>query len=143
MKQALEYIEATNKSSSFWMVPASELNKTVNALRQAIEQASSVSSIQSDKTSDAEKQEPVAWQACGVFFRLRDLIPEHLLHDAAPLFTTPQPQREQVMYQLSPTDIYDFAGWLTTRKGLMQVGGAYEAGPMAEAVGEYLKTCMR
>ncbi len=51
-----------------------------------------------------------------------------------------QPQREQVMYQLSPTDIYDFAGWLTTRKGLMQVGGAYEAGPMAEAVGEYLKT---
>jgi len=56
------------------------------------------------------------------------------------LYTTPQPQREQVVYQLSPTDIYDFAGWLTTRKGLMQVGGAYEAGPMAEAVGEYLKT---
>jgi len=39
MKQALEYIEATNKSSSFWMVPASELNKTVNALRQAIAEA--------------------------------------------------------------------------------------------------------
>jgi hypothetical protein len=47
MKQALEYIEATNKSSSFWMVPASELNKTVNALRQAI--------------SEAEKRKPTAW----------------------------------------------------------------------------------
>ena len=32
-----------------------------NRLCKAIEQASSVSSIQSDKTSDAEKQEPVAW----------------------------------------------------------------------------------
>jgi hypothetical protein len=47
MKQALDYIKATNKSSSFWLVPASELNKTVTALRLAIEQA--------------EKQEPVAW----------------------------------------------------------------------------------
>ena len=44
MKQALDYIKATNKSSSFWLVPASELNKTVTALRLAIEQA--------------EKQEP-------------------------------------------------------------------------------------
>ena len=47
MKQALDYIKATNKSSSFWLVPASELNKTVTALRLAIEQA--------------ERQEPVAW----------------------------------------------------------------------------------
>jgi hypothetical protein len=45
MKQALEFIVATNKSSSFWMVPESKLNKTVTALRLAIEQA--------------EKQEPV------------------------------------------------------------------------------------
>jgi hypothetical protein len=44
MKQALEFIVATNKSSSFWMVPESKLNKTVTALRAAIEQA--------------EKQEP-------------------------------------------------------------------------------------
>ena len=39
MKQALAYIKATNKSSSFWLVPASELNKTVTALHLAIEQA--------------------------------------------------------------------------------------------------------
>ncbi len=47
MKQALEFIKATNKSSSFWLVPESNLNKTVTALRLAIEQA--------------ERQEPVAW----------------------------------------------------------------------------------
>jgi hypothetical protein len=45
MKQALEFIEVTNKGSSFWLVPASQLNKTVTSLRQAIEQA--------------EKQEPM------------------------------------------------------------------------------------
>lgn len=39
MKQALEFIKATNKSSSFWLVPESNLNKTVTALRLAIEQA--------------------------------------------------------------------------------------------------------
>lgn len=38
------------------------------------------------------------------------------------------------------TDLYSFAGWLTTRPGLMQVGSSYEAGPMAEAVGEYIRT---
>jgi hypothetical protein len=39
MKLALEFIEATNKSSSFWLVPESNLNKTATALRTAIEQA--------------------------------------------------------------------------------------------------------
>lgn len=38
------------------------------------------------------------------------------------------------------TDLYDFAGWLTTRPGVMAVGSSCEAGPMAEAVGEYIKT---
>ena len=50
------------------------------------------------------------------------------------------PPATPVQYELSPTDIYDFAGWLTTRKGVMKVGSSCEAGPMAEAVGEYLKT---
>ncbi len=40
--------------------------------------------------------------------------------------------------ELHPVDIYDFAGWLTTRPGKMDVGSSCEAGPMAEAVGEYL-----
>lgn len=42
--------------------------------------------------------------------------------------------------RLHPTDIYDFAGWLTTRPGMMKVGSAFDAAPMADAVGEYLKT---
>ena len=54
------------------------------------------------------------------------------------VYTTPP--AAPVQYELSPTDIYDFAGWLTTRKGVMKVGSSCEAGPMAEAVGEYLKT---
>lgn len=47
---------------------------------------------------------------------------------------------EPVAYRLHETDIYDFAGWLTTRKGVMKVGASSECGPMADAVGEYIKT---
>jgi len=43
-------------------------------------------------------------------------------------------------YRLAETDIYDFAGWLTTREGVMKVGASSEAGSMADAVGEYIKT---
>jgi len=45
-QQALEFIKATNASSSFWLVPESNLNKTVKALKAALEQP---------------EQEPVAW----------------------------------------------------------------------------------
>jgi hypothetical protein len=44
-----------------------------------------------------------------------------------------------IEYKLSETDIYDFAGWLTTRPGLMRVGNCYESASMAEAVAEYIK----
>ena len=37
-------------------------------------------------------------------------------------------------------DIYDFAGWLTTRPGVMPVGSSSNAAPMAEAVKEYIET---
>ena len=37
-QQALEYIIATNKSSSHWLVPESNLNKTVRSLKAALEQ---------------------------------------------------------------------------------------------------------
>jgi len=37
-QQALEFIKATNASSSFWLVPESNLNKTVKALRAALAQ---------------------------------------------------------------------------------------------------------
>lgn len=40
---------------------------------------------------------------------------------------------------LSATDIYDFAAWLTTRPGTLTIGSSHEAGPMADAVGEYLR----
>ena len=43
-------------------------------------------------------------------------------------------------YRLAETDIYDFAGWLTTRAGVMKVGASSDANTMAEAVGEYIKT---
>lgn len=45
-----------------------------------------------------------------------------------------------VKYRLSPTDIYDFAGWLTTRPGTLVVGSSHDAAPMAEAVCDYIKT---
>jgi len=37
-QQALEFIKVTNARSEFWLVPGSNLNKTVNALRAALEQ---------------------------------------------------------------------------------------------------------
>ena len=43
-------------------------------------------------------------------------------------------------YKLAETDIYDFAGWLTTREGVMKVGASSDASLMSEAVGEYIKT---
>jgi hypothetical protein len=49
-------------------------------------------------------------------------------------------KQEPLVYRLHETDIYEFAGWLTTRPGIMEVGATSEAGPMAEAVGEYLRS---
>ena len=49
-------------------------------------------------------------------------------------------QSEQEKYKLAETDIYDFAGWLTTRAGVMKVGASSDASLMSEAVGEYIKT---
>ena len=51
-----------------------------------------------------------------------------------------KPSAEPVAYRLHKTDIYDFAGWLTTRPGLMLVGSGFDAALMAEAVGEYIRT---
>ena len=47
LEQALDYIVTTNKSSQFWLVPHSNLNKTVSALKAALAQ---------------EQDEPVAWR---------------------------------------------------------------------------------
>lgn len=37
-------------------------------------------------------------------------------------------------------NIFNFAGWLTTRPGVMPVGSTSNAAPVAEAVSEYIKT---
>lgn len=49
-------------------------------------------------------------------------------------------EETKVIYQLSPVDIYSFAGWLTTRPVTLTVGAEHKCYPIAEAVGEYLKT---
>ena len=46
LKLALEFIIASNQRSEFWLVPSSNLNKTVTAIREALSQP---------------EQEPVAW----------------------------------------------------------------------------------
>ena len=38
LKLALDYIVATNKSSEFWLVPHSNLNKAVTAIKEALAQ---------------------------------------------------------------------------------------------------------
>ena len=38
LRQALEFIKVTNARSEFWLVPGSNLNKTVNALKAALDQ---------------------------------------------------------------------------------------------------------
>lgn len=63
-----------------------------------------------------------------------------LAEDATPRPTDEDNQKQPVAYRLSETDIYDFAGWLTTRPGVLEIGTSKEAGPMAEAVGEYIRT---
>ena len=58
MKKMLEALEFAQKGAQGWTF---FLPDAITAGRQAIEQASSVSSIQSDKTSDAEKQAPFGY----------------------------------------------------------------------------------
>ena len=41
-EQALEFIKVTNARSEFWLVPGSNLNKTVTALKAALEQSKPV-----------------------------------------------------------------------------------------------------
>ena len=81
LKMALDFIIATNKSSQFWLVPESNLNKTVTAIKEALEQP---------------EQEPVAYlceNAVGhKYFRWKK--PSSTYKPIA-LYTTP-PQRTWV-----------------------------------------------
>jgi hypothetical protein len=77
-QQALEFIKVTNARSEFWLVPESNLNKTVKALKTALEQP---------------EQEPVAWRhwllVDGERFPQLTLVPRTDIDE--PLYTTPPP----------------------------------------------------
>jgi hypothetical protein len=79
----------------------------------------------------------------GAARHVAEITLEYMAQDRAALASTAAVQAalsSQAPAALYETDIYDFAGWLTIRPGVMPVGSTSEAGPMAEAVGEYIKT---
>ena len=51
LKLALDYIVATNKSSGFWLVPASNLNNVVTAIKESLAQPAWVSLTEEQKDS--------------------------------------------------------------------------------------------
>ena len=67
LTMALELIKATNASSQFWLVPNSNLNKTVTAIKEALAQPEQYSDLISNGGLDPRnkfdaqpEQEPVA-----------------------------------------------------------------------------------
>jgi len=76
----------------------------------------------------------IYWNACN---RAADYL--RLQAHTHPAPAAPQADA-QPAYRLAETDIYDFAGWLTCRNGVMPVGSTSDAAPMAEAVGDYIRT---
>ena len=51
LKLALDYIVATNKSSGFWLVPESNLNTVVTAIKESLAQPAWVSLTEEQKDS--------------------------------------------------------------------------------------------
>ena len=80
LKLALDYIVATNKSSEFWLIPASNLNKTVTAIKEALAQP---------------EQEPVAWFRYETVYEYKNQLARCTKDciGAFPVYTTP-PQRK-------------------------------------------------
>ena len=92
----------------------------------------------------AEQVEPVAWvgltsedmdelapygqYAYDVALLVEERLKEKNAQQAEPV----------VEHRTHPTNIYDFAGWLTTRPGLLKVGSSYDVNPMVDAIREYL-----
>jgi hypothetical protein len=106
---AMDFIVDTNKNSSFWLVPASNLNKTVTALRAAL--AEEAMQRLTDVQQEMEKThtsvdneytpvEPVAWVRVD-----RGHIDFHKHPDYLPLYTT-LPQHKpltDVQQEMKPT----------------------------------------
>jgi hypothetical protein len=89
---------------------------------------------------------PIVNDACWEFVEaMPHKIPGPIFNDLKPAIYAALERFQAALSSQAPaalheTDIYDFAGWLTTRPGVMPVGSTSEAGPMADAVGEYIKT---
>ena len=56
LRLALDYIVESNKSSQFWLVPASNLNKTVNAIKEVLAQPE-------QESVNYKKLAALGWQA--------------------------------------------------------------------------------
>ena len=68
LKLALDYIVATNKSSQFWLVPESNLNRTVTAIREALAeqptQQQEPANLFETFKEFGEGWESLAWELC-------------------------------------------------------------------------------
>ncbi len=107
------------------------------------------------------KQEPVAYayfatenDSWPVFYSLADLARHWKPEILTPLYTAPQPQREwagltddakyepielHVLHSHFAGLLFDFMGWLTSRKERLTLSSADEAGPAVEAITEFGK----
>ena len=98
------------------------------SLRKAAQQA--LEALEQCGFDDTRRNYQFEGKAC-------DDLRAALSEEAMQRLTEVQQEMEPVA---NPTHIYDFAGWLTTRPGTLVTGSKHEAGPMAEAIGEYLRT---
>lgn len=97
------------------MYPHKVASDAAQSLRQAIEQASSVSSIQSDKISDAEKQEPVAHTLnciCGAVWDVSPDGVEEMVHAPNPPQRKPLTEKRiEELYSFWVVDCQDIVGF--------------------------------
>lgn len=131
-------------TSDFWMawcaradaeftkVPATEKASRETSMRAIFEALEPFAKLFQSLQSDFDGPLPATFDAT--------ISTEDVRRAAYALSQPPAPEQASVEYRLGETDIYDFAGWLTTRKVVMPVGSTCDAAPMAEAVGEYIKT---
>jgi hypothetical protein len=132
MKQALEALEDYEPKSA---------HKAITALRAAIAEAAMqrLTNVQQEMDCYGDGNVYRGQRSGDSQYQTiyEGSFPEKIWEVVPPRRETEQPQ---VVYRLAETDIYDFAGWLTLRPGVMRVGLCCEAGPMADAVRDYLRT---
>jgi hypothetical protein len=96
-----------------------------------------------DHFRDAKKMvaEPVAWMSPGKerleFARKDTVYGSHTI----PLYTEPQPKAEQepVAHSVVSGALFDFMGWLTSRKERLILSSVDDAAPAAEAITAFAK----